>query len=56
LHRLDEVYVPYFHDQVNGIEVFLAAEASSEIGLWVHGGVEISAIRAEESKSIFGLL
>jgi hypothetical protein len=38
------------HDQVDGIEVFLAAKASGQIGPGIDRGVELAADRTEESE------
>jgi len=37
-------------DEVNGIKVGMAAEASAEVGFWIGCGVEFFASRAQESE------
>ena len=41
-------------DEVDGVEVLLASEASGEIGLGIGGRVELKAERTEEAKEAFG--
>ena len=36
-------------NEVDGIEIFVAAEAASEIGVGVNGGIEFIAYRAKET-------
>ena len=42
-------------DDVDGVEVYLASEAASEIGLWVSSGIEFVAAGAEESEESFAM-
>ena len=39
------------HDHVDGVEVALATEAASEVGVEVDGGVEVMAQRAPEAEA-----
>ena len=57
MHGLDEAVAFDGHDQVDGVEVTLAAEAEGEVGVGVDGGVEVMAQRAEEAEaSIMGFV
>ena len=50
LYGFFEVAAVYDHDDVDGIEVFLATEASCEVGLGIGGGVELGTEGAEEAE------
>lgn len=50
LDALNEVQAFVDHHQVNGVEVFLTAEASGEIGFGLCCGLEFGAQGAEEAK------
>ena len=41
------------HNDIDGVEVFFAAETSGEVGFWIGGGVKFRAERAEESEIAF---
>lgn len=43
------------HNDIDGVEVFFAAETPGEVGFWVDGGVEFRTVRAKESEIAFGV-
>jgi hypothetical protein len=47
---VDEGAVVMSNDEVDGVEVFAATEASGEVGQGVNGGVELGADRAKEAE------
>ena len=53
LDSLPEGAVFNHHDQVNGIEVFLAAKAAGQIGLGIHRRVEFATQGAEKPEISF---
>ena len=51
---IDEGAVPDGDNEVDGIEILVAAEAPGEVGLRIDGGVELGADGAEESEVALG--
>jgi len=56
VHRRDEVDFFDQHHQVDGVEVSLAGETSSEIGAGIRGGQVLAAGRTEKHESPLPLL
>ena len=56
LHRGDEVEILDQHHQVDGVEVPLAGETTSEIGAGIGGRQELAASRTEKHESSVPLL
>jgi hypothetical protein len=50
---LEEVASLDDHDEVNGVEVALAAEAAAEIGTWIGGRIELFTDWTEEAEDAF---
>jgi len=56
LNRLEERAAIHLHDQLDGVEVSLAAKAPGEIGGWIGCGVELSAQRTRETQKALAIL
>ena len=55
IHRAGEREFFYRHSELDGIEVFLTGETSSEVRAWVDSGVHLRARRALEPKESFSV-
>ena len=51
VHGLKEARISLRHNEVDGVEVTLAAEAASEVGAGARGRVETATLRAAEGQS-----
>jgi hypothetical protein len=47
---VDEVALGGQHDEVDGVEVLLGAEAAAQVGTGVDGGERLAAARADEGE------
>ena len=51
---VEETRSIYDHDEIDGVEIVAAAEASGEIGICIHGGIELVADGTEETELVLG--
>ena len=54
-NRLDEIKALFDHNDIDGVEVFLAPKATGEVGTWICSGIEFGADWTQEPKLAFRL-